>query len=329
MGLPRGITLIVGGGYHGKSTLLQALEMGVYNHRKGDGREYVITDSTALKIRAEDGRHIQQVDISLFINDLPNQKDTRAFTSLDASGSTSQAANIAEGLYGGSRLFLIDEDTSATNFMVRDEMMQTLIRREKEPITPFLERIREIYENSGCSTILVAGSSGAFFHKADTVIQMDSYRPIDITKAAKELCQKYPLLPTENRLTTLLRMHELSAPTVTDTVASGSRGSERAKLKVLSKDAFSINRETVDLRYVEQLVDVEQTAALAQLLRYTLENLADGRNTVPQICQQLEKLLQKDGLDGLFGTSMVPCNLAMPRMEEIRSCLNRYRGWKN
>ena len=329
MGLPRGITLIVGGGYHGKSTLLQALEMGVYNHRKGDGREYVITDSTALKIRAEDGRHIQQVDISLFINDLPNQKDTRAFTSLDASGSTSQAANIAEGLYGGSRLFLIDEDTSATNFMVRDEMMQTLIRREKEPITPFLERIREIYENSGCSTILVAGSSGAFFHKADTLIQMDSYRPIDITKAAKELCQKYPLLPTEKPPYHAPKDKRIVLPHNDRHSRHGSRGPERAKLKVLSKDAFSINRETVDLRYVEQLADVEQTAALAQLLRYTLENLADGRNTVPQICQQLEKLLQKDGLDGLFGTSMGPCNLAMPRMEEIRSCLNRYRGWKN
>lgn len=329
MGLPRGITLFVGGGYHGKSTLLQALEMGVYNHIQGDGREYMITDSSALKIRAEDGRHIQDVDISLFINDLPNGKDTRHFTSLDASGSTSQAANIVEGLYGHSRLFLIDEDTSATNFMVRDEMMQTLISRKKEPITPFLERIREIYDHSGCSTILVAGSSGAFFHKADTVIQMDAYRPLDITASAKKLCEKYPLLPTEKSPYHQPEdKRQLSAATSSRQSERNHRGSDRMKLKVLSKDAFSLNRETIDLRYVEQLADSEQTGALAQLLRYTLEQLADGRRTFPQICQQLQTLLDRKGLDGLFGSSLVPGNLAVPRIQEIRCCLNRYRGWK-
>ena len=193
MGIPKGITLIAGGGYHGKSTLLNALERGVYNHIAGDGREYVITDSSALKLRSEDGRFIKDVDISLFINDLPNKKDTRCFSTLDASGSTSQAAGIVEGMEAGTSLLLLDEDTSATNFMVRDTFMQEVISREKEPITPFLERARDLYEKAGISTILVAGSSGAFFHIADTVIQMDSYRVLDITKKVKELCKKYPL----------------------------------------------------------------------------------------------------------------------------------------
>lgn len=162
MGIPAGITLIVGGGYHGKSTLLNALELGVYNHIAGDGREYVITDDSALKLRSEDGRFIRNVDISLFINDLPNKKDTRCFSTEDASGSTSQAAGIVEGIEAGSKVFLLDEDTSATNFMVRDTFMQEVISREKEPITPFLERAGDLYEKAGISTILVAGSSGAF-----------------------------------------------------------------------------------------------------------------------------------------------------------------------
>ena len=166
MGIPRGITLIVGGGYHGKSTLLNALELGVYNHIPGDGREYVLTDDTAVKLRSEDGRFIKDIDISLFINDLPNKKDTHCFSTLDASGSTSQAAGIVESIEAGSRLFLLDEDTSATNFMVRDAFMQRVILREKEPITPFLERARDLYEKAGISTVLVAGSSGAFFHIA-------------------------------------------------------------------------------------------------------------------------------------------------------------------
>ena len=165
----------------------------MYNHIAGDGREFVITDETALKLRAEDGRFIKDVDISMFINDLPNHKDTHRFSTEDASGSTSQAAGIVEGMESGSRVFLLDEDTSATNFMVRDAFMQKVVSPDKEPITPFLSRARDLYEKADISTILVAGSSGAFFHIADTVIQMDSYVPIDITKKAKALCKEYPV----------------------------------------------------------------------------------------------------------------------------------------
>ena len=149
MGIPEGITLIVGGGYHGKSTLLKALELGVYNHIKGDGREYVITDHTAMKIRAEDGRAVSHVNISPFINNLPNGKDTVDFSTEDASGSTSQAANVVEAVNAGAKVLLIDEDTSATNFMVRDELMQSVIAKDKEPITPFIDQARNLYKNQG------------------------------------------------------------------------------------------------------------------------------------------------------------------------------------
>ena len=146
----------------------------------------MITDETALKLRAEDGRKITNTDISLFINHLPNGKDTKSFSTLDASGSTSQAANIIEGIEAGSRLLLIDEDTSATNFMVRDELMQKIVAREKEPITPFLERARDLYEKADISTILVVGSCGSYFYIADHILQMDSYQAIDITDETKK-----------------------------------------------------------------------------------------------------------------------------------------------
>lgn len=191
MGIRKGVTLIVGGGYHGKSTILNAIELGVYDHIKGDGREYCVTEDTAMKIRAEDGRSIKNADISMFINHLPNGKDTVHFSTEDASGSTSQAGNVVEAIEAGAGVLLIDEDTSATNFMVRDELMQRVVSHEKEPITPFVDRIRMLKDDFDISTILVAGSSGSYFYKADTIIQMDEYEPYDITERAKEEAEKY------------------------------------------------------------------------------------------------------------------------------------------
>lgn len=332
MGIPKGITLIVGGGYHGKSTLLNALELGVYNHIKGDGREYVITDFTAQKLRSEDGRFIKDVDISLFINDLPNKKDTSKFSTEDASGSTSQAAGIVEGMEAGSKLFLLDEDTSATNFMVRDAFMQQVISREKEPITPFLERARELYEKAGISTILVAGSSGAFFHIADTVIQMDSYKPVDITQKAKSLCKNYPL--NENKAPEFKhpQSHRIMTKNAPD--KGGKKDyyghfkqqdkPERLKLKVHGKDGFSIGKQEVDLRYIEQLTDGEQTQTLGALLKYAVEKLIDGKRTLPEIVELLYEKLEKEGL-GFLGEGYVSCGYAMPRKQEIYACFNRYR----
>ena len=337
MGIPKGITLIVGGGYHGKSTLLNALELGVYNHIPGDGREYVITDATAVKLRSEDGRFIKDVDISMFINGLPNKKDTRCFSTLDASGSTSQAAGIVESIEAGSHLFLLDEDTSATNFMVRDAFMQQVIQREKEPITPFLERAEDLYKKAGISTILVAGSSGAFFHIADTIIQMDNYVPKDITASVKKLCCQYPLpavsvtdfqLPHSHRIMSKPaessnRLRHNSRGNHSD---SGAAKPERLKTRISGTDGFSLGRQEIDLRYTEQLIDTEQTAALGLLLKYAVEHLADGRRTLPEIVQFLWKNLSLHGLSFFTENQKISCGYAIPRIQEIYACLNRYRG---
>ncbi len=333
MGVPEGITLIVGGGYHGKSTLLQALQLGVYNHIEGDGREFVIADETALKLRAEDGRFIKDVDISMFINDLPNHKDTHRFSTEDASGSTSQAAGIVEGMESKSRLFLLDEDTSATNFMVRDAFMQKVVSPDKEPITPFLSRARDLYEKAGISTILVAGSSGAFFHIADTVIQMDSYIPLDITDKAKALCREYPVqqeaahafvMPESDRVMTI----DKNGTTKRRDYRSGRvriDEPERLKLKLLGKEGFVLGRQNVDLRYLEQIVDTEQTAALGILLKYVVEHEVDGRKNVSDIVEDIMNKIEVQGLGFTCGGDGISGGYAIPREQELYGCLNRYR----
>lgn len=328
MGIQKGITLIAGGGYHGKSTLLKALERGVYNHIAGDGREYVITEETALKLRAEDGRKITNTDISLFINHLPNGKDTKSFCTLDASGSTSQAANIVEGIEAGSRLLLIDEDTSATNFMVRDDLMQRVVAREKEPITPFLERASDLYEKAGISTILVVGSCGSYFYIADKIIQMDSYQAVDITDGTKELLKSYPapaVTAPGFHLPSGRREIDLSGSVQKrKTYRGDGYVKERLKIKRMGKTAFSVGKENLDLRYVEQLVDEEQTQTLAYLLRYAKEHYGEGKNDVSSVVKALERILKAKGLAGICDGGNVPSGLAMPRVQEIFACFNRY-----
>ena len=320
MGIRRGVTLIVGGGYHGKSTLLGALELGVYDHIAGDGREYVITDPSAVKIRAEDGRSIRKTDISLFISDLPNGKDTAAFETEDASGSTSQAANVIESIEAGTSLLLIDEDTSATNFMVRDELMQRVIRRDMEPITPFIERVRELYESYGVSTVLVAGSSGAYFHVADTVIQMDRYVPRDITALAKAEAGNFPIRvdPPKPAAPPCFDRRPQPSPSFS--------GGDRTKIKTLPREGVMVNKEVIDLRYVEQLVDSEQLTALGYCVVYAQRNLLDGRRDLRRVTDELEAAIDRGTLAALCGDRSGVPGLARPRRQEILACLNRCRG---
>lgn len=318
MGIGRGVTLVVGGGYHGKSTLLHALERGVYNHIAGDGREYVITEESAAKIRAEDGRAITDCDISAFINGLPGGRDTTRFRSENASGSTSQAANIAEAIEAGAKLLLIDEDTSATNFMIRDELMQQLIHRDKEPITPFLELVRPLQKQHGVSTILVVGSSGTYFHAADTVVQMDCYELKEITAQAKAVAGEAP---------SHLRL-DMDQPLPLRAARCLGRGSlpksdRGTKIKVAGRDALTINKETVDLRYLEQLTDSEQVAAIGYMLCW-LEEHAVGKPLRVAVDTVMEQL-QRGGILSIIPGRYCPQFLAMPRRQEVFGALCRLR----
>lgn len=319
MGIPKGITLIVGGGYHGKSTLLKALELGIYNHIEGDGREFVITDESALKVRAEDGRAITSTDISLFINNLPNGKDTVKFNTENASGSTSQAANIIEAIEGKSKVLLIDEDTSATNFMIRDDIMQQLVVKEKEPITPFIDVAKSLYKRLGISTILVAGSCGDFFDIADLVIQMDCYEPYEVTTKAKELSRGKISLRDD------LDIHiDFGRVLAKGSISEGPKG---IKIKNLGKDGLSINKENIDLKSVEQIVDGEQINTIGMTIKFIEDKYSGKDLTVERIVDEIEKELTKSliGIDNIKGGNG---SLAMPRKQEILCAINRLRTLK-
>ncbi len=329
MGIPRGITLIVGGGYHGKSTLLQALERGIHPHVPGDGREGVVSAGPLAKIRAEDGRAVTGVDISPFIGELPGVgkgRDTRHFSSQDASGSTSQAASTAEALEAGAQGLLLDEDTCATNFMVRDDRMQALVASENEPITPFVDRVRELFETRGISTVLVMGGSGAYFETADRVIAMNDYRAEDVTEAAHAIAHAQP---TARIPTASAPMRPAPARKPDPRSLDPSRGRRDVKVDARGCDRIAFGTSEIDLRGLEQLLDPSQARAIALALVRIRQHAQETPSNLSEILDAIESEIDAQGLETLdpFGSrGEHPGSLARPRRIEIAAALNRLRS---
>ena len=323
MGLRPGVTLIVGGGFHGKSTLLRALEGGIYDHIPGDGREAVVTIESAVKVRAEDGRHVEKVDLSPFIDGLPLGKSSTSFSTANASGSTSQAANILEALEVGAQLLLIDEDTSATNFIIRDGRMQSLVSKDKEPITPFVDKVRQLVRGQRTSSILVMGGSGDYFDVADTVIMMDEYRPLNVTSQVRQLVETQPSQRRSEggtdfgRVPRRVPLRESFDP---------SRGRRETRIDSKGLDHILFGTTPIDLSALEQLVDPSQTRAIGGAIHHYSVHYVGKGLSLREGLQHLMEDLEKEGLD-ILSRSKVG-NLAKPRLFEIAFAINRMRSLK-
>lgn len=333
MGIPRGITLIVGGGYHGKSTLLNAIELGIYNHIPGDGREFVVSNPNSVKIRAEDGRSVQNVDISPFISNLPfntdsirkhkkRRKDTVFFSTEDASGSTSQAANILEVVEVGADVLLIDEDTSATNFMIRDHRMQKLVSKENEPITPYIDKAKPLFREYMISSILVIGGSGDYFDIADFVIRMTNYRAEDVTLEAKEIVQHNSTgrtVESDGYFGTVRERIPLSQS------LDASKGKRNIKISNRGIHTIIFGIHDIDLIALEQLVATSQTNAIGDAINYAKKYM-DGKKSLRQITSLVMLDIGRAGLDVL--DPRLSGDYAEFRKIELAAAINRLRTLK-
>jgi predicted ABC-class ATPase len=322
MGIPEGITLIVGGGFHGKSTLLNSVEEGIYNHIPGDGRDFVVTDPAAVKIRSEDGRRIEQVDISPFINNLPLGKSTETFSTEDASGSTSQAANIVEAIEVDARVLLIDEDTSATNFMIRDQRMQQLIHKNEEPITPFIDKVKQVYRDLSVSTILVMGGSGDYFDVADYVVGMNNYKPEDLTDQAKQINRELETKRSEEGGEHFGKINPRKPVAHSIKPEKGKKGK---KIKTNSRHSIQFGTYNIDLSSVEQLVDSSQTTAIGEALVYAKKYM-DGTRSIHEILDLIFQDIEEKGLTVIGNPKSG--NYAWFRRFELAAALNRLRSLK-
>ncbi len=320
MGIPEGVTLVVGGGFHGKSTLLDAVSFGVYPHVPGDGRERVASLFSTLKVRSEDGRRASSVDISPFIDNLPFGKDTTAFSSDNASGSTSQAASIMEALELGVSALLVDEDTSATNFMIRDKRMQELVAKSKEPITPFIDRVAEIYRVFGCSTVLVVGGAGDYFDVADTVIRMEEYLPHDVTARAREIGTRFPTGRSEERPA---KMDSIAPRHPARESFDPSKGKRDVKIGAKGMKEIHFGTTVLEISALEQMVDISQTRAIGELIHLYSTRYLQKHDGLRQGVHAMMKDVQEKGMDILSPGRTG--NLALPRPLEVAAAINRMR----
>ncbi len=322
LGIPRGVTLIVGGGYHGKSTLLQALALGVYDHVPGDGRERCVADPALVGVRAEDGRSVRGVDLRPFIGALPLGRSTRAFDSDDASGSTSQAASIIEALEVGATGLLIDEDTAATNFMIRDARMRRLVPGAEEPITPFIDRARELWERRGVSSVLVVGGAGDYLDVADVVLRMRDYQPLDVTARAREVAAELPLGEAAPRPADPWPAAPPRVPLPGGLDPSHGRRPERVRGQ--STRSIEFGREEIDVSALYQLADPAQVRAVGDALLELSRGLCDGRLALPQLLDAIDALIDHEGLDTICRGGHG--DRARPRRFEIAAALDRLRS---
>ena len=319
--IPAGVTVIAGGGYHGKSTLLNAIARGIYPHIPGDGRELVATVPEAMAVRAADGRAVTGVDLRPFISHLPGRDaDPAQFTTANASGSTSQAASIMESLelWGqpAQAALLLDEDTCATNLLIRDQRMRALVSSEREPITPLVDRIRALHRERGISTLIVMGGSGDYLDVADQVLIMDSYRLVDATAQARQVCDSQP------RVDTSLPDFPLPAQRLPQSPEAKRRGPSRTR--ALGTQRLVLDRHEVDVADVSGLVDEGQALAVAWALRALLERHFDGRTSLSQALAQVAKRLDDVGLDALGEAH--PAFLVRPRLVDVGAAVNRLRS---
>ncbi|KIP79055.1 isopentenyl-diphosphate delta-isomerase [Vibrio harveyi] len=314
LGIPKGITLIVGGGFHGKSTLLNAIERSIYDHIPGDGREYIVTDANAMKIRAEDGRCVHHLNLSNYINHLPMSKDTADFSTQDASGSTSQAAWLQESIEAGASSLLIDEDTSATNFMIRDERMQALVAKGDEPITPLVDRIGQLRNELQISTIIVMGGAGDYLDVADTVIQMHDYQAVNVTEKAKQVIAQHPTQrhnESEDPLQTF-RPRALNRVALMNILMDG-----KFRVNAKGKDSLRFGKEFADLSALEQLESADEVNTIGWLW-FQLAQL-------PGWCNNPAKEID-DMLVGEWHANLPKQgDLAKPRTLDVMAALNRMR----
>jgi predicted ABC-class ATPase len=318
LGVPTGVTLIVGDEYSSRAALMRAIASGIYNHVPGDGREQVITVPDAVHVAAETGRSIQKVDISSMI---PAQSGVRsdAFSAEQADACSAQAAAMVEALEVGARALLFDESESSAAFLTQDTRLMGLMPEAGARVTPLSARARQLADDLGVS-IIVAGSASVaeFIPVADTILKIEAGRVSDVTDAAKKMDLNQ--LVTDSELvdvSSLVEKNRWVVPTSID----ASAGPHDQMIKAEAVDLLQFGRSVIQLRNTSQIADKHQTATIGLILYYAKLRYMDEGRPIREIMDLIDRDLGTEGLECL--SRDLRGDLARPRRYEIAAALNR------
>lgn len=316
--IPVGVTLIIGDNYSGRSELINALAAGIYNHIPNDGREQVISVPDAVHIVAESGRSIQKVDISPFLLTSRTGESTKEFSSSCATPAESQMAGVTEALHVGAQALFFDESSSDPTFLAMDSRVTRLSDTWGGGMASLSDRARQIADDLRVSVVVGACACAAeFIPIADTILLIDNYRVVDITKKARELDLAKPTRFPRCDLPTPNDSYRWVIPSSLDP----SLGREEAVIQTNGRLQLLFGRHIVDLSAVPQIADVHQTLAIGWLLYHAKLYHLDDSRTVSEILDLLDKDLATDGMDAI--TRDLRGDLARPRRFEIAAALNR------
>lgn len=321
LGIPRGVTLVTGGAFAGKSTLLAAVARGVYPHVPGDGRELVATVPDAVALRAEPGRRIERVDVSALVRTMPGRFDTTALSTDRAGGTLSVAASLVEALEVGTGLLLFDEDDLPAAFLTRDARMQALVPAPRDPLVRLVDVVRPLWEDLGISSVVATAGLGDFLDVADTVLVMEGFQPQAATAAARHAAT-WPARRAPER-------PAMAAPAPRCPLPRGFNGlrGRRVVSELRGRGTLSLGRESVDLTGLSQCVDPAQARAAGDAILYALDKgYVDGAASVAEILARLFADLDAGGLAILAAGGREPGSHALPRPYEVAAVLNRLRA---
>jgi len=321
MGIPRGVTVIIGNAFSGRSTLLRAIASAVYAHIPGDGREYCAAVPDAALVQADEGRRVEGVNLSPFVSALPGGEDPARFRGDHVPALLAQAASIGETLEAGATLLLFDEDSTAPRLLVRDVIWRHLAPEAKDPVTPLADLIRPLYAEHGVSTVIAGGTGSSLPAAADTVLAMDAFRPVAVTTRAKQLAGEWPAV----RVAEIRGFGGIHHRVPLADSLAFLRG-RKFRPDAPAPRTLAMARETLDLRAAAQLVDPAQTRAIGAALVYAVDRgYVDGARTLREVLSLVEADVTSGGLDLLSSQEFPTGSFALPRRQELAAAFNRIR----
>ena len=314
LAIPSGVTVVLGDPLSGRHELVAALGDGVYNHIPEDGRSLIVTVPDAVRVCAEPGRPVRNVDLRAFLRD---SQAAASVSTASASGHVSQMATSMEALQAGAQVLMYDESDSDAAFLAADARLRTVSGGHPGQAIPLSDRVRQMADEWRISIVIGAWAcAGPFLASADRILWIENGVVRDVTDSARDVgfdapdaqIHSLPELATETRR-------------ICPSSIDPSCGFDDARIEAPTPDTIQFGRSIIHLAGVPQVADESQAFTLGLILNYAKLHHLDTDRSLSEVLDLIDQELGMEGLDTLARD--LRGNLARPRRFEIAAALNR------